>query len=76
MDGDSVYILKNKFNQICDEGGYNAQSLLSWLGDRKLIRRTDGKNYSVLKRVGTAVVRCVHLTINSETDEDFSDIDL
>ena len=76
MDGDSVYILKNKFNQICDEGGYNAQSLLSWLGDRKLIRRTDGKNYSVLKRVGTAVVRCVHLTINNETDEDFSDIDL
>lgn len=76
MDGDSVYILKNKFNQICDEGGYNAQSLLSWLADRNLIRRTDGKKYSVVKRVGKAVVRCVHMTINSESEEDFSDIDL
>ena len=76
MDGDCVYILKNKFNQICDEGGYNAQSLLSWLSDRGLIRRTDKKHFDVMKRVGTAIVRCVHMTINSEQDEDFSDIDL
>lgn len=75
MDGNSVYILKNKFNQICDEGGFNAQSLLSWLSDRKWIRRTDKKNYSVLKRIGNAAVRCIHMTINTD-GEDYSDIDL
>lgn len=72
----SVYIMKNKFNQICDEGGYNAQSLLSWLSDRGLIRRTDKKHYDVLKRIGNYRVRCVHLTLNADDDEDYSDIDL
>lgn len=76
MDGDSVYILKNKFNQICDEGGYSAQSLLSWLSDRRLIRRTDKKNYSVLKRIGSSVVRCIHVTINRNPEECLDDIDL
>ncbi|MCM1335650.1 MAG: DUF927 domain-containing protein [Bacteroides sp.] len=76
MDGDSVYILKNKFNQICDEGGYSAQSLLSWLSDRRLIRRTDKKNYSVLKRIGSSVVRCIHMTINDSPEESFDEIEL
>lgn len=76
MDGDSVYILKNKFNQICDEGGFSAQSLLSWLSDRKLIRRTDKKNFSVTKRIGASVVRCIHMTINGEPEESFEDIEI
>lgn len=76
MDGDSVYILKNKFNQICEEGGYNAQSLLSWLSDRGWIRRTDKKKYSVVKRIGSACVRCVHMSLHTNEDEDLSDIDL
>ncbi len=72
----SVYIMKNKFNQICDEGGYNSQSLLSWLSDRGLIRRTDKKHFDVLKRIGNTRVRCVHMTLNTDDDEDYSDIDL
>ena len=75
-DKNSVYIMKNKFNQICDEGGYNAQSLLSWLSDRGWIRRTDKKNYAVVKRIGNNSVRCVHMTLNTESGEDYSDIDL
>lgn len=73
---DSVYIMKNRFNQICDEGGFNAQSLLSWLADRQWIRRTDKKNYAVVKRIGNTSVRCVHMTLNTELGEDYSDIDL
>ena len=73
---DSVYIMKNKFNQICDEGGYNAQSLLSWLSDRGLIRRTDKKHYDVVKRIGNASIRCVHMTLSNVENEDYSDIDL
>ena len=76
MDGNSVYIMKNKFNQICDEGGFNAQSLLSWLSDRKLIRRTDKKHYDVVKRIGNTSPRCVHMTLSEGGDEDYSDIDL
>lgn len=75
MDGDSVYILKSKFMQICSEGGFNAQSLLSWLSGRKLIRRTDGKNYAVLKRVGSAVVRCVHMMLSTESEPGDDDED-
>lgn len=75
-DKNSVYIMKNKFNQICDEGGYNAQSLLSWLSDRELIRRTDKKHYDVVKRIGNTHPRCVHMTLSSGEDDDYSDIDL
>ncbi len=71
-----VYIMKNKFNQICDEGGYNAQSLLSWLSDHGWIRRTDKKHYDVVKRIGNASVRCVHMTLSNAENEDYSDIDL
>lgn len=70
----SVYIMKNKFNQICDEGGYNAQSLLSWLSDRGLIRRTDKKHYAVKKRIVNANIWCVHITLNE--DDDYSDIEI
>lgn len=76
MDGNSVYIMKNKFNQICDEGGYNAQSLLSWLSDRALIRRTDKKHYDVVKRIGNTHPRCVHMNLSEGDDDDYSDIDL
>ena len=73
---DSVYIMKNKFNQICDDGGYNAQSLLSWLSDRGFIRRTDNKHYAVKKRIGNANIWCVHMTLNTDENEDYSDIDI
>ncbi len=75
-EADSVYILKNKFNQICADGGYNAASLLSWLSDRKMIRRTDKKHYDVLKVIGRTKVRCVHLMLNRSDNDDFTDIDL
>ena len=67
INADSVYIIKNKFNQICDEGGYNPQALISYLADKKLIERQSGKN-SVAKRIGGVLTRCIHMTLFTDTD--------
>lgn len=63
-----VYIIKSVFMRICDEGGFNAVPLLSWLNDRGLIER-NGKNMTVPKRIGGVLTRCVHLTMSEQTDE-------
>lgn len=73
-DGTNAYIIKSKFNQICIDGGYNPQALLSWLADRKLIRRTD-KHMTVAKRIGLATVRCVHLTLSTDELEEIDNSD-
>lgn len=67
---DSVYIVRSRFEQICREGGFNPASLLSWLADRGLIRRTDKNHMAVMKRIGSVPTRCVHLKLITEnTDE-------
>ena len=73
FDGESVYCIKSKFDQICAEGGYNAASLLSWLSDRGLIRRTDKKHMTVKKRIGNAIVRCIHMTLSDCADVEDAD---
>ncbi|MBQ8932188.1 MAG: DUF927 domain-containing protein [Ruminiclostridium sp.] len=70
-----VCIIKSKFTQICDEGGYNAQSLLSWLGDKGLIERQNGKNTVVRKIMGVNA-RCVNMTLpGTDGETDVPDID-
>ena len=64
-----VYIIKSVFMRLCDEGGFNAVPLLSWLNDRGLIERSAGKN-TIAKRIGGVVTRCVHLTLADKDDED------
>lgn len=69
LDGNGgVYIIKSVFMRICDEGGYNAVPLLSWLNDRGLIERSGGKN-TIPKRIGGVVTRCVHLSMCDDTAE-------
>ncbi len=64
LDGDNaVYIIKSVFSRMCDEGGYNAVPLLSWLAAKGLIERSSGKN-TVPKRIGGVLTRCVHITMN------------
>ena len=65
-----VYIIKSVFMRLCDEGGFNAVPLLSWLNDRGLIERS-GRNMTITKRIGGVVTRCVHLTMSEkEAPED------
>lgn len=69
LDGDSaVYIIKSVFSKMCLDGGFNPQSLLSWLDDRGLIERKD-KHKTVLKRIGEAPTRCVHITLCDDSAE-------
>lgn len=64
LDGDSAaYIIKSVFTKMCDDGGYNSAALLSWLNARGLIER-NGKNFTVPKRIGGVLTRCVHLTMS------------
>ena len=69
LDGnDWVYIIKSNFTKMCLDGGFNSESLLSWLDDRELIERKD-KHKTVLKRIGEAPTRCVHIKLCDESDE-------
>ncbi len=68
LTDNSVYIIKKRFVQICEEGGYNSQSLLSWLKDKQLIEIKSGKN-TVMQRIGGVNTRCVHLSLSEPDDE-------
>lgn len=74
---DMVYIMRNKFNQICEEGGYNGKALLSYLNDKGLLKRTDNKHLDVVKRIGSASVRCVCIMLpeQSGVSDNFEDYD-
>jgi hypothetical protein len=74
-DKQSVYIAVPVFRKVCEEEGYNSQALLSYLRDNHLIEiDKKGKN-SVNKRVNGLGTRCVHLTLPSEDDAKYDDID-
>lgn len=73
--GNAVYIIKSVFTKLCDEGGYNSAPLLSWLNDRGLIERGRDGKYTVTKRIGGVVTRCIHLTMSdSEFDDDLPEL--
>ena len=42
IDGDWVYINNSKFRSVCEDGGFNATALLSWLKNNKLIQTRAG----------------------------------
>lgn len=70
LGGDgSVYIIKSIFARMCADGGYNSQALLSWLDDRGLIERDSNGKRAVVKRVNSALARCVHLTLYNDNGE-------
>ena len=74
-DKQSVYIAVPVFRKVCEAEGYNSQALLSYLRDNHLIEiDKKGKN-SVNKRVNGLGTRCVHLTLPSEDDAKYDDID-
>lgn len=59
MDANFVYIVRAQFTKICDEGGYNAQALLSWLKQNNLIEATKGNLKT--KCMGGMKISCVWL---------------
>lgn len=75
-DGDAVYIVCSRFKQICDEGNYNSQALLSYLRDNKLVEMHNGKS-AVAQRIGSVVSKCIKMKLpNQNGVENTSLVDL
>lgn len=60
MDYGGVYIIRNVFNDACQEAGFNPQSFLSWLRRNDKIDVGD-KGFTRPKRVNSVVCNCVVL---------------
>ena len=58
VNGEEVRMIKSVFERVCEEGGYNAKALLSWLDQAgRLSKGKDGLLYKTAKVSGKSV-RC------------------
>lgn len=69
IDHGMAYIVRNAFNRICEEAGFNGRSLLSWLGQNDLIE-TKGKGFTMTKRINGEPCNCVFLRLQQNEEED------
>ena len=68
LEEGKVYIIRNAFNRICDEGNFNSGSFLSWLKQKRLIETKSNRN-TISKRINGVPCNCVSLTLLSDTEE-------
>lgn len=57
IDDNYIFIIRSQFTKICDEGGYNAQAVLSWMKQKGYIEASKG--FTKAKRIKSMVVSCV-----------------
>lgn len=72
IDEHYIYINRAIFNRICDEGGYNAQAVLSWLKQNKRIEYSKGNTKT--KKIRGEPVNCVWL-IKVKGEEEIGELD-
>lgn len=58
---ESVYIINNIFNSVCESESFNYKALLSYLKTNNLI---NSETSTVTRRINGIVTRCVHLKIS------------
>lgn len=63
-----VNIIKNDFNRICEEGGYNPKALWSWLIE-KGICRTDKDRRDKVVKIDSRPVRCISIDIKDKYED-------
>ena len=73
-EGDYICIIRNQFNKICVDGGFNPTAVLSWLKANKKIRLPKGKGFTIMKRINDNPTHCVWLKKPKEEVE-FDEID-
>lgn len=75
MDGQYIYIIKSKFDQILADEGYNSAAFIGWAKNNGTIScAPDGKNTKT-KRIRGKVCRCVWVkNLMSEFDADDTDL--
>ena len=72
IDERFMYIIRSQFNKICEDAGYNQQSLLSWLKQNRKIEFS-GRAFTKTKRVNGEAVQCVWLRKQDNPFEDLPD---
>ena len=75
-DKHSVYIFVSVFRKACEDEGYNPQALISYLRDKNLLELDKSGKSSVNKKVNGVCVRCVHMTLISDDNDRYDDIEL
>lgn len=64
---DNIYIIKSVFDKICEEGGFNSKSFVSWLTRNGYIETGKIKS-TVTKRISGVVSRCIKLIVGLDED--------
>lgn len=74
IESGQAYIVRNIFNRICEEAGYNGRALLSWLKQNGMIE-SNGKGFTKPKRINGEPCNCVILQLPQDSDDEFSILD-
>ena len=74
LEHGQAYIVRNIFNRVCFDAGYNPQALLSWLKQNNKIE-TNSKGFTKAKRINGEPCNCVVLQLPQEECDDFGLID-
>lgn len=61
IDDAEIAIIRQPFVQICEEGGFNSQSLMSWMRHKKMLR-TNGKGFTHPVRINGEPCNCIVIT--------------
>lgn len=68
IDGGQAYIVRNVFNRICEEAGFNNRAFLSWLKQNALIECA-GKGFTKTKRINGEPCNCVIIKLPEDEEE-------
>lgn len=79
-DNSKVFIIRNIFEKICDNGGYSSRAILSWLIRKELVEvaieaKSNKKIPTVQKKISGNNVRCVCLELKHSDESIFGYID-
>lgn len=69
-NGDIAYIVKTRFDELCNNGGYAPKPLLSWLVKNKLIETDAQGQFTRPVSINGRLARCVCLKIPRDTSSD------
>ena len=76
IDDDWVYIIGNVFNNALEDAGFNAKAVLSFMGEKGLIRKSRNGKSTFSKRILGTPVKCVCMRLNCDCDEPFEETEL
>lgn len=69
------YVIRNRFEQICRDGGYNSKALLSWMKRTGKIE-IPKKGYTKMKRVNGEPIHCIWIIKIKDEDDGFEQVGL